>query len=397
MKNRIPDLAVVTGIFAVAAMSASLRAETVALDGVLTEWIESAAEVRTLHFKATGKSVVLSSDMRKIGFPDDEGASETHRPRELEYWFTRDPVRERYWMKDWSMTPKGLLEMESTFVWEAGICRRLIAGSAGGLNEHDDFAIHLQEPENGWETSLTRLLLNRDDSGSNFFERSDFEPISNEELEIGGIVCRAAESRIGSGKRIWFESAHPYRIRRIEIGHLLPQQWGGVEYHLDYDDPFTLTEKVGPIGPSTLQAFLLNGRGGVSIAVRSQFTEFVVNRPLNGNLFRLDPPPGAAAVDYSKTPHESWIQLADGTRRILEGREVLIKNWRHISSQVAGSAMEGKYPLSLPPSAAPGEPMHRPVRWIVVTVNTLLVVALLAFAKRRKSKPPSSPIPGDAK
>ena len=122
--------------------------------------------------------------------------------------------------------------------------------------------------------------------------------------------------------------------------------------------------------------------------MRSVVDVLDVNVPLPADQFDLVPPPGAAVSDYTTTPTTRSIQLADGTRRVLEPHELGPENLLRLSAGVKGSRVEGQAPP--PPPPPPG-----PVRqaWpMLLLINGVFAILLLVYIVRRRRTPgPETP------
>ena len=354
-----------------------LMAESLDVNEIIKTWEIAAKSVLSLHIKMEGINNESSASL--LGELDDKEKPHAEMPREIEFWYQLDSNHERYDKSNIGHTSNGFLPLKSTVIHTAKDNRTFISGEAG-LAPYDEFITRSPSAIQDYEINALRILLNKTNSGDAYFSQYEFELLEGTSQEINGTPHHAIESAAMSGIRIWFEGSHPFKISKIELGHLEVERYGHREYRYEYDTENQQQSNANFLMPNVIETSRFGPLGKLRQHLRSTTISAEINKTIPDDIFKFELTPGSIYSNRTVTPFKAYICLADGTLRQLSKSEVKREEFMYLSSEVKGSRIENQFPRPVPVTMEVNSP---PWRKILIALNLVVVALFLFFIWRR--------------
>lgn len=263
----------------------------------------------------------------------------------------------------------GFMPIDHVDVRKNGLVDQLFVGGVG-IREADQFNLLLFRHVGDIHITALRLCLCSVASPSSSWDYNSMSPV--EEFYFEGQDCLSvvedSPNRLDK-RRIVFDKTDDFRILLIEEGEqgVATRRGKSVRHAVfryyygspNSDSRFAFIPDRYTIGSFT-------PKGAIAAGSECTIQEVTFDQSVSPSLFELPIPPGSIVVDERSGPDvKSYVQLADGSRRLLAEGEDTPQGFLKLSSTIKGSRVEGKFAL----------PTSTPVGWLPIVAMNLAVGA----------------------
>lgn len=351
---------------------------------VVSTWMTAAESVSNLQLHIRGTDIRPPEDSPGFRLPNPPNSAEMTLVFDIEYLWKR-PNWERYSRRGNMPSSKGMRQFNQHRVLFKDEVRELIEGGEDSHMPHDQYKFQQARPVRAIELQPIRNLFNLNYTASGpFFDAHTFELVPQGEQTIDGNECLLAESSKEQGARIWFETAKPHRIHKMELMHLVANRAGHMEYKFKYkSNPAHAPAQKAPVTPFDdlagweIAVFSANGRYRSQIDCR--VVSVTINKDVPDSAFELPIPPGALITDYRTKEREYSLQLATGSTRPIPQDQINPQLVLQLSASVPGSRVANRG------AAQPLETKRFPLFRPLIIGNLIFAGVLIAVHVRKRN------------